>query len=553
MPVPTNLSAATAQALGSLPATITQQVDDAGTTYTTWYSFVAPANTVVVGAFGYGDATVYTPTTTAWEGPSGAPTQMVAGNTIPGGANLAIQFPVMIGSTYFLKVTPNGGNPTPANLTLSVESAANQSAITAGAILINDDTSGFPLAILPPSGGVPTRFVQPFVAGEAGEMLDSGISLWEDIDLAGVVLVDQDLATMTSVVDTHHRHISSNHTDTFYVASRGLGLTDASVITVSDAGVVGPTTWTLPDAGLVGLAPSADETILFVIGQVSADNTAIQRWDLVNSVMLSDLTTAITGTWNQDLLCVLNGTLVIGSFAHAGTCTVKAWDTSGSVVWSTDLPTTIVATDTRKCRYPNSDDSQILVWGHDHSGADAGRSRFFVITTSDGTIADTFDSMEFETGTYQGTATATPIQRFGHSFSCPVVAYPSGVSPTTRHFVMRRERRFLLPSSPDNKFMQIPTLELLMRTGIGLTPGDAANPPVLGSDPHVMMRISKDGGQTWLPERWVSAGTIGQYVARARWLQATGNYRNAVCEITVSDPVDWQFLAMEGTPKEGTS
>src|SRR4029078_2102586 len=106
------------------------------------------------------------------------------------------------------------------------------------------------------------------------------------------------------------------------------------------------------------------------------------------------------------------------------------------------------------------------------------------------------------------------------------------------------QRRFLLPSSPSNKNMRIPTLQLLCRTGIGLTPGPRTNPPVLGSDPQIMLRISKDGGKTWGAERWRSLGQIGHYKDRVRWLQATGNYRNAVVELTISDPVDVQWLAM---------
>lgn len=119
-------------------------------------------------------------------------------------------------------------------------------------------------------------------------------------------------------------------------------------------------------------------------------------------------------------------------------------------------------------------------------------------------------------------------------------------------YPIRRQRRFLLPSSPDNKTMQIPTLALLMRTGIGLTAGPSGS-PVQGQDPMVMWRISKDGGKTWGNEQWTTAHAIGNYAERVRLTRATGNYRNAVCEITVSDPVDWQFLALLGTPLEGLS
>ena len=125
-------------------------------------------------------------------------------------------------------------------------------------------------------------------------------------------------------------------------------------------------------------------------------------------------------------------------------------------------------------------------------------------------------------------------------FSC-VPWIIRGTTPTET-FTIRRQRRWLLPSSDDNKQMQIPVIEILGR-GNGLTPGPASDPPVQGSAPILMWRLSKDGGKTWLPERQIPAGLEGEYRARWRILRATGNYRNAVGEITVSDPVDWQFVS----------
>lgn len=139
------------------------------------------------------------------------------------------------------------------------------------------------------------------------------------------------------------------------------------------------------------------------------------------------------------------------------------------------------------------------------------------------------------------------VRRVLYPFTCVPGAVPSDATTT---YPIRRQRRCLLPSSPEDATMQIPILELLMRTGIGLTAG-ASGSPVQGEDPQVMLRISKDGGKTWGHERWVSAHALGKYAERVRWTRATGNYRNGVIEITVSDPVDWQFLAMVGEPIEG--
>lgn len=57
-----------------------------------------------------------------------------------------------------------------------------------------------------------------------------------------------------------------------------------------------------------------------------------------------------------------------------------------------------------------------------------------------------------------------------------------------------------------------------------------------GSNPKIMLRVSKNGGRTpWSPERWIDAGKVGDYsnVVRCRNL---GMSREFVVEITISDP-----------------
>jgi hypothetical protein len=182
----------------------------------------------------------------------------------------------------------------------------------------------------------------------------------------------------------------------------------------------------------------------------------------------------------------------------------------------------------------------------------SGMGQFRRVNVSDGAFSGAVSNVEVVSGGRLGLRASQTAETFGFPHSCPFFLLPAIATTTT--FTIRRQRRFLLPSSDDNKRISIPTLELLMRTGIGLTPAayDGANVPQ-GANPQVMLRISKDGGVTWGPERWRSAGTIGKYLTRARWLQATGNYRQGVCEITVSDPVSWQMLAAMGEPVEGSS
>lgn len=54
-------------------------------------------------------------------------------------------------------------------------------------------------------------------------------------------------------------------------------------------------------------------------------------------------------------------------------------------------------------------------------------------------------------------------------------------------------------------------------TGNGLVEGQ-------GSDPQMMLQVSKDSGRTWSNEIWVSMGKIGDYIRRAFWTRLGSSY-----------------------------
>lgn len=75
----------------------------------------------------------------------------------------------------------------------------------------------------------------------------------------------------------------------------------------------------------------------------------------------------------------------------------------------------------------------------------------------------------------------------------------------------------------------ISALQVDLESGVGLATGQ-------GSDPQIMLQISKDGGHTWGAERWVSMGKLGQYSRRAKW-NRLGQSRNWTFKLKISDPV----------------
>jgi hypothetical protein len=102
--------------------------------------------------------------------------------------------------------------------------------------------------------------------------------------------------------------------------------------------------------------------------------------------------------------------------------------------------------------------------------------------------------------------------------------------------------RALLTSPPvheDRKRVFISRLELDIEAGVGITTGQ-------GSDPQWMLRSSKDGGRTYTTlQKWRSAGAIGNYRTRLRWLRM-GQARERVFEATTTDPVKRTLIAANG-------
>lgn len=81
----------------------------------------------------------------------------------------------------------------------------------------------------------------------------------------------------------------------------------------------------------------------------------------------------------------------------------------------------------------------------------------------------------------------------------------------------------------DNEFVYLEDFELFMQPAAGLVTGQ-------GSDPEIMFRISRDGGNTWAPERRMRVGKIGKYLTRA-YVSRLGRAINPVIEVAMSDPV----------------
>jgi hypothetical protein len=84
-----------------------------------------------------------------------------------------------------------------------------------------------------------------------------------------------------------------------------------------------------------------------------------------------------------------------------------------------------------------------------------------------------------------------------------------------------------------HELIRYPVFEVYFEPGLGLSAGQ-------GSAPELWMRKSDDGGKSWGSYRRRSAGAIGRYKTRARWLNC-GSARDRVFEVVCTDPVPFRL------------
>ena len=95
---------------------------------------------------------------------------------------------------------------------------------------------------------------------------------------------------------------------------------------------------------------------------------------------------------------------------------------------------------------------------------------------------------------------------------------------------MRRTKNY----QANNNLSSMYNLVIDFEPGVGLDAGQ-------GSDPQVMLRVSKDGGHTFGNEMMRDIGAAGVYNRRAKW-DMLGSARVWSLEITVTDPVNAVLL-----------
>ena len=405
MPVAPNLTSATAIDIGtSLPYSTTQDVDNAGVSQTVWYKYVAQTTDTVIGIFAFGDLIAYTARLVIFS--PAFPTILL---NILAADNVPVQFPVTAGQTYFFRVASAAGDVATAVLSFSARRAPTL--ITqVGSILINDDTNGFPLAVLSATDGTVRRFVKDIAAGELADVLTDGTMLIWDATALKVRLYDAQFTLLASVAFSNLVEISTNKSTRFYIGNIP-AVGNAQVSIVSNTGLPGKT-WTVGTTNLGGMAPNPAETILYYTA--GGTNIAVKRWDLANDVALTDLVAGIATYNTDDIVVLTDATILVLYNTAAGVTQVKHYSTTGSTLNTYTFAASDAITP-RICRA--IDETSFWIFQH----LSTGFSRISNIKVSDGTVLTTFDPLEFEKGVGFAAAAASPAAFFGHSQSCPMM------------------------------------------------------------------------------------------------------------------------------------
>jgi hypothetical protein len=121
------------------------------------------------------------------------------------------------------------------------------------------------------------------------------------------------------------------------------------------------------------------------------------------------------------------------------------------------------------------------------------------------------------------------VQAYGKLLT---LAYDDGKVYELTRSAIPAVQEFTLPHFANDQERQWSTLdeiELIQRTGTGAAPD---------AEPQVMMRVSRDNGETWGEERWASEGVDGRYGTRVRW-RRMGRFRQITARFRKTDQTEW--------------
>lgn len=452
---PSNITFETATTISSFPFDFTQtDINDGGVNFTVFYRFIAPAGARVVGAWGFSGniGSGYRPNLQPFNGPASSPTFVLSIFS----QNKPIQFPVIPGNEYFLRFAKNIDTAGPEDIRVRVE-IAPQAVSLVDSIMIHDDTTGFPMAALSKTlDNTVNGFVNDIAAGEAGDILASGVFALEEASDNTIKIYSPsfNLIVQTPVQTGTIRIRGNRGTNRFWI---GISENPAKAKYLTQSGVFGTQFTLTGNAHMESLAANNDETILYFANL--GFGVPLKRWDLVLNSAMSDLAPILGDYQIPDIIVLADGTiLALYRSNSTNDVQVKRYNFSGTVLNTYSLGIQGGGTMPRMSYSP---DNPLSFWVFTHNSV--GQSIFRNVRVSDGAILTTRTQTEYEGGVFVGAETATPPSRFGNSFSCTIFIMEVGDNPFSGIYVLEVGKRndtlysSLSPVTTENRKIPDPT------------------------------------------------------------------------------------------------
>lgn len=422
---PANTSFALATNIPSLPFDFTQtDINDAGVNFTVYYKFIAPTNSVVIGALGIN--TGYVANIRLYLGPAGAPTLLNPPSVV---AEVPVISAVTPGSEYFIEFQKQANTPGPCSLRVLVE-VAPQLNTPVGSIMtpIPSNILPFPQQDILPMAIVSAtapdvvfKLTRPIVSDtELGDIHSNGVFILADNsgNANTVVLYNPDFTVLSTLTIAGTVGLLSVRRCTgqnkFYVLTTS---SPAALRDVLPTGVFGSVNMTLTASGFMNSgAVSNDGTILYYYGSVRGQG--LRRWDLVGNVGLGVFTASTPDYVADDILVLSNGTIVASWTDTTFSPFIRSFDAAGTTIQT--YPIGAIDVFSHHCFLARDLDDPNFFWSkHDTNVASVVTSHFKKWNTTTGAVALSLDyTHPYASGFDQQPGPATSI-RFGPGYSVP--------------------------------------------------------------------------------------------------------------------------------------
>jgi len=431
--MPSNNSPSTAFAIPTIPSTVSSSAPDFVDTELWWFYEPLVTDFFIGILARSSNGAIFVPRVDVWIGNN--PLSLTFTGTTGRGLQ-PLNAPVILGTRVYVQVQDNVGGDSGETFTLSF--LYPPAAVTpVGSLVIPDENpaiggADFPAIALAPGSGVVLRAVQ-YCPCERGDILPSGIALMQNVDTGDLDLYDATptkLLTVTGLAASTGDPIASDHAHTFYVAQGGVSNV---VWTVSEAGVIGGTTWTLPaGAGAPrAIAPFRDGSVLLYTR--AGLGNPVKAFDLLTLSALPDFATAPSASHTslKEMFVLADGTVVIGWHKIAGgrDFILRQYAANGTILHSYSLlDAAFVALDYRIAI--NAADDSTSIWLRRFPNTFSNYTQFSEVRLSDGVLLQDSAVHEFNAGIGPADGDAgTDPPRFGPSDSCPFWALPVPWTP----------------------------------------------------------------------------------------------------------------------------